>query len=334
MKEQNKNGWLLPLGIGAGVLLLITGLKNKATAALATGGDKTLPLTSDEPIVPGQINPAPAPSYTQSHSANPQDSYGGEDARQHIQDGEDDGMPSQPEQASYDTDNGEEAQDTDADGSEEDNETDADTTHKNATPHYVSSKQPSYRPGATVSAGNRSVAYRPGASNPKQIRFDNRAANTGNKPSIKAYADQSSTSAAKPFFKVTSKPSMRQSAIPRNTGIQTLQPVQASNIKAVSTAKRPATIFPLRMGSSNSYVKELQRRIGVAATGYFGTSTLATVRKRYGVSEVSETLYRQIITGKAVVYKPAVKTIVRQKPLKRKNMTKRQPVPAQKNSVR
>ncbi len=341
MKEQNKNGWLLPVGIGAGVLLLIAGVKKKANAAPATPGAEAagnVTLETKEPIAPGQINPMPAPSYTRSTSPQRKNTERDTDALREITEDEERDLPVNNEQAFYDTGYGTEEQDTYRNsGSEEDGEaSNDDTVYTNTEPLYVSGKQQGYHPGNTSNAlpGNMSVAYRPGAYNSKQNRFDNTARN---KHSIKAYADPSAKqSAHKPLLKTTQKPSMRnQPIISSKPGMRVTQPVPVSNMKTVSPAvARPVRYFPLRMGSSNIYVKELQRRIGVSATGYFGTATLAAIRKRYGLSEVSEGLYKQIITGKAVLRKPVVKTSVRQKPVKQQPIVARQPAPTQKKSGR
>ncbi|OSZ81925.1 hypothetical protein CAP35_01245 [Chitinophagaceae bacterium IBVUCB1] len=342
MKEQSKNGWLLPLGIGAGVLLLIAGVKKKANATpVMPGADAagSVALETQVPKASGQINPSPAPSYTRSSLPQPENAGSGTDARQQITEDEADTLPANSEQASYDTDQGMEEQDAYRESSnEEEDETGDHTAYTKAAPMYANGKQQSYHPGnaSGASAGSMSVAHRPGAYNPKQMRFDN-TVRSGNKHSIKAYADPSAKqSAYKPMLKTTQKPSMRhQTSISRKPSMRVLQPVAASNMRAVNpAATRMVSVFPLRMGSRNTYVKELQRRIGVSATGYFGTATSATIRNKYGVSEVSEALYTQIIRGKAVARKPPAKTIVRQKPVQQKHIVARHPAPAQKNTGR
>ena len=309
MKEPTKTNLLLPLGIGAGVLLLLAGVNKKASAATSTtalppsnttGDDAKAP--TEETVAPGQINPNPAPSYTPPVQRIAETSDEGADERQ-IDDTAD-------EQSAVSQDDGQDFIEEEAGGYDSGSEIDSTgyTRQHSSMPPVVRNQpkpvmrtQQPFLPGGKPSMRTsgamvkQSTAYRPGAYNPKQARFDNRMSQPVNyRPGA-----------------------MHQPLTPPQAPMPAL--VKTNAVKAAPNGN--GKIFPLRMGMTNSYVKEVQRRIGVPATGYFGTMTLTALRSRYNVTEVSETLYKQIITGKAVVVR---KPVVKQAP-QRKTIPKGKP---------
>lgn len=312
MKEPTKKNLLLPLGIGAGVLLLLAGMNKKASAAASTTALPPLNTTDDdakaqaeETVAPGQINPNPAPSYTPPVQRIAETSDGGADERRidDTPDGQsevsqDDGQDfSEEEAGGYDS-----SSEIDSTGYTRQNSSMLPVARKQTKPvmrtqqPFLPGGKPSMRTqGAMV---NQSTAYRPGAYNPKQARFDNRMSQPVNyRPGA-----------------------THQPLIPP----QAPMPVAVKTNAVKATPNGNGKIFPLRMGMTNSYVKEVQRRIGVPATGYFGTMTLTALRSRYNVSEVSETLYKQIITGKAVVVRrPAVKQAPQRKTIPKGKPTRK-----------
>jgi hypothetical protein len=68
--------------------------------------------------------------------------------------------------------------------------------------------------------------------------------------------------------------------------------------QAQQKASAGTKIFPLKQGQNNSYIKEVQRKLGVNPTGFFGGQTRAALLKKYHATEISESLYKQIMTGK------------------------------------
>lgn len=92
------------------------------------------------------------------------------------------------------------------------------------------------------------------------------------------------------------------SIAPRNFKPSTLRP---TNAQSIITNK----IFPLKYGQRNNYIKEVQKKIGVSPTGFFGAQTKAAIVKAYKSNEISELLYKQIITGKRPVVYPVNKTL-------------------------
>lgn len=308
MKEPTKTNLLLPLGIGAGVLLLLAGVNKKASAATNTTALPPLNTTGDdakalpeEIVAHGQINPNPAPSYTPPIQRIAETSDEGADERQ-IDDTADG-------QSEVSPDDGQDFSENEAGGYDSDAEIDSTgytRLHSSMPPvvrnqpkpvmrtqQFLPGGKPSMRTQATMV--NQSTAYRPGAYNPKQARFDNRMSQP-----------------------VNYRPGATHQPL---TPQQAPLPVAMKTNAVKATPNGNGKIFPLRMGMTNSYVKEVQRRIGVPATGYFGTMTLTALRSRYNVSEVSETLYKQIITGKAVVVR---KPVVKQAP-QRKTIPKGKP---------
>jgi len=305
MKEPSKTNLLLPLGIGAGVLILLASMKNKASAAtsavsppIKTGSDDAM-LSVDEHVTPGQINPSPAPSYVPPVQRTA-------DADDFNTEAQDEGM--MDEQHESLPDSGDESSEDFSVESEEYSREQGEGYSQRTMPvtlpnqgkptmrtaqRFMPGGKPSMRTPAT--AVNQSTAYRPGVYNPKQVRFDSRTSQPVN------YRPGAS----------------HQPIVPPQAPIPAM--VKSNAVKAAPNAN--GKIFPLRMGMTNAYVKEVQRRIGVPATGYFGTMTLTALRNKYNVSEVSEILYRQIISGKAVVVR---RTVVKQAP-QRKAIPKGKP---------
>ena len=89
-----------------------------------------------------------------------------------------------------------------------------------------------------------------------------------------------------------------------NSLVKSPIPFIAQAQKAIAQSKAAPKIFPLKQGQTNNYIKEVQRKMGVSPTGFFGTQTRAALLKKYKVTEVSEALYKQIVSGKAPVTKP------------------------------
>lgn len=59
-----------------------------------------------------------------------------------------------------------------------------------------------------------------------------------------------------------------------------------------------SSAFPLKNGSNNSYVKQLQTALGVTADGAFGANTLAALQSQYGISTVpSQSDLNSIVNG-------------------------------------
>ena len=83
-------------------------------------------------------------------------------------------------------------------------------------------------------------------------------------------------------------------------------PFVAKTQQILAQKNANAKIFPLRQGQTNNYIKEVQRKMGVSPTGFFGTQTKAAILKKYKASEISEALYKQIMTGKAATTKPII----------------------------
>lgn len=348
MSQQGKGSLLLPLGIGAGLLLLLTGMKKKeavAPAANAAPDDASalLPAVSTAASSVPQIEPTPAPSYTQAvaktaASEDDEESGGGEE-KQEAEDPQ--------EETASSGDDGEEG------GGQEDED------EGNASPSYASKSSGGsytpYSPASSINTNRQTTplpapAYTQAASsqasitNRKSIRFQSDQAKqlalqkARNNKSIRFQSDQAKKFAARSgtantnaLFIGKGKPRMGvRLPVTDRPGATAVTAVTTATMPAVSVTSQPAatpaaqaTIFPLKFGTTSPYVKEVQRRLGVSATGYFGTMTRTALQKRFRVSEVSESLYKQIITGKAQVMpvrrpvvKPSAKPIHRvKKPL-------------------
>lgn len=62
------------------------------------------------------------------------------------------------------------------------------------------------------------------------------------------------------------------------------------------------SIFPLRQGSKGTQVETLQKALNargesLVVDGIFGSLTLAALQRQFSVSEVSQTMFNQIING-------------------------------------
>ena len=260
MKEPTKTNLFLPLGIGAGVLLLLAGMNKKASAAASTTALPPLNTTDDdakapteETVAPGQINPNPAPSYTPPIQRIAETSDEGADERQidDTADGQsevspDDGQDfSEDEAGGYDS-----GSEIDSTGYTRQNSSMPPVVRNQPKPvmrtqqPFLPSGKPSMRAqGAMV---NQSTAYRPGAYNPKQARFDNRMSQP-----------------------VNYRPGVTHQPL---TPPQAPLPVAVKTNAVKAAPKGNGKIFPLRMGMTNSYIKEVQRRIGVPLQGFRITS--------------------------------------------------------------
>lgn len=349
MSQQGKGSLLLPLGIGAGLLLLLTSMKKKeavAPAATAAPDDAAalLPEVSTAASV-SQIEPTPAPSYTQAVAKT----AAGED------DEESGGGEEKPEAEDPQEETASSGNDGEEDGGQEDED------EGNASPSYASKSSGGsytpYSPASSINTNRQTTplpapAYTQAASsqssitNRKSIRFQSDQAKqlalqkARNNKSIRFQSDQAKKSAARsgtantnPLFIGKGKPRMGvRLPVTDRPGAAAVTAVTTATMPAVSvtsqqaaTPAAQATIFPLKFGTTSPYVKEVQRRLGVSATGYFGTMTRTALQKRFRVSEVSEAMYKQIITGKAParimpvrkpVVRPAAKPVHRIKKLK------------------
>lgn len=306
MKEAGKGSLLLPLGIGAGVLLLLTSMKKKQTEPVKATEDATaMPLvTADEAAAP-QIDPAPAPQYTQ---AMPKSAPTPEDA-----DGEEGGAQEDPKDGQQNP--GSEAEEPETDDDSEDGSYSAasskSSSHSNGgsnTPYQPSSSINTNRPSQPLPAFQPASAATRQAINPKRIRFQSDQA--------KKFAARQKVRNPDPLFIGNGKPRMgvQQSVAYRPGATAAVQqPIiiasQSPQPAPAPVALKQTTIFPLRFGTTSPYVKEVQRRLGISATGYFGTQTKAAIQKRFGAADISEALYKQIITGKAVVKAPVKRPV-------------------------
>lgn len=54
----------------------------------------------------------------------------------------------------------------------------------------------------------------------------------------------------------------------------------------VTPVSKPNPAFPLKSGSNNLYVKELQSALGVTADGAFGAATLSALQSQFGISSI------------------------------------------------
>lgn len=350
MSEQGKGSLLLPLGIGAGLLLLLTSMKKKdATETTVAAGNNTalLPDVKSEDAAVPQIDPAPAPSYAQA-VAETSDADGGE-AAPDEQDGsgEESEDPQETAQRSAPT--------TD-EGAEDDDDSYAASSGSRSgggsyTPYQPSSsintnRQTSPLPAPAYNTANTAKAT-PAAINPKSIRFQSdqakmlAAQKARNNKSMRFQSDQVKKFAARsgadnsnPLTVGNGKPRMGVRLPVTQRPGATVAAQQAINITSQSaTSKQTApvqkTIFPLRFGTTSPYVKEVQRRLGVSATGYFGAMTKAAIQKRFRVSEISETLYKQIVSGKA----PAPVTAMR-KPVPKALHPTKKPLPKRVKTIK
>lgn len=96
-----------------------------------------------------------------------------------------------------------------------------------------------------------------------------------------------------------------EAALQQQYGISTVSKAQYQTIisgqsKTTATTATPtpgswiAESFPLRKGMKGNSVKALQQKLGLTADGAFGSNTEAAVIKKYGVTTVSQDLFRSI----------------------------------------
>lgn len=333
MSEKGKGSMLLPLGIGAGLLLLLTSMKKKEAvpAAAATTDDAAALLrsVSAEEAAVQQIDPAPAPSYAQAEvKAAP--------SAPETNDEED------PEAGSADQ---REEEDPEADSADEEETDEGSYTAPSGkrsgggggsnTPYIPSSsiytnRQPTPLPIAQSQAARAALQQ---ARNKKSIRFQSDQA--------KKFAQRSGARSVNPNLvsnarlragvqlPVTYRPGVTTPGIAVTAAQQSIAITSQQASPTITPAVSQTTIFPLKFGTTSAYVKEVQRKLGVSATGYFGTLTRTAIQRRFRVSEISEALYKQIITGKVpvpvlAVRKPVPKIIRKvKKPLKPKIIKRR-----------
>lgn len=74
------------------------------------------------------------------------------------------------------------------------------------------------------------------------------------------------------------------------------------NNKTLGIPVPSPSIFPLRQGSKGAEVEALQNALNargesLVVDGIFGSLTLAALQRQFNLSEVSETLYNQIVNG-------------------------------------
>ncbi|MBN9482177.1 MAG: hypothetical protein BGO70_16520 [Bacteroidetes bacterium 43-93] len=304
--SEKKTNLLLPLGIGAALLLLLTKKSKAAETADSPSEDSS---TSPVP----QITPDPAPEYS---------------------------LPAAKSGGTQEDSEGAEPDDEEG-GNEEGGQEDEDSDEASNTAYRPSSgggggSSTAYRPGATINPGGQPTGKQypaPSVLDRKSLRFYSDQArqrliaqNTGKRNSggLRQYSDQARKFAERqkaarfnPLIIGNGKPRMgvqlpvtyRPGAT--STGQQSIviTPNSAASAKPSVSPQPAGAIFPLKFGQRNSYIKEVQKKIGVSATGYFGTQTRAMLQKRFGTSEVSEVLYKQITTAKTVL--PVKRTVAR-----------------------
>ncbi|GAA4457015.1 hypothetical protein [Rurimicrobium arvi] len=316
MSEKGKGGFLLPLGIGAAVLLLLAASRKKqerVTGNAAAGQPSAiLPEgTSAQAVLP-QIVPAEAPSYAQvsAEAGNRQD-----DDQQQEDSSAASEEPDEQDGTSSDESQQEDAASVNSDDEEGGNEEQYATGANSypASPDNRSTARKAPLPNAVNRSGSaapavaatarslpdggrslRSYSDQARAARQKQRSFNQARLEKQNRQFAQRSANAQSN--ARTVASNPALPSVVTSAT--QPLIRLTTSAGSSAKKGLPAALRQTTIFPLRFGSSSPYVKELQRRIGVSATGYFGAMTRTALQKRFGVSEVSEALYKQIITGK------------------------------------
>ena len=265
MSEQGKGALLLPLGIGAGLLLLFGMKKAKAAAApQVPDTSAAIPVVSAADAAVPQIEPQQAPSYEAVSKAGSSAANTGEDEEEGATDESD---------AGEDGDSGENGQDTGSDD-------DSDERSSGSMPGNSPGKRTTAPSTATRPPAAQTIPAKVQAQRKVQGKRVNHGMMTGRQ---RAAANQPAAKRVWPGIV--------------NAGQQIVNTAAA----VLPAAPVQTTIFPLKFGSTSPYVKEVQRRLGISATGFFGAMTRAAIRKRFGVLEISEALYKQIITGKPPV---------------------------------
>lgn len=289
-RKSKGSNLLMPLAIGGGLLLLFMGMR-KAKAQDNT--DIPMLPEPDSNQASTQISPEAAPKYTD------------------LVDEEDSSESQAPVSSSqaYNTASSYSATPTnDANADDEQDDAEEDDSYSEPQPSRTAPKKPVQSKSTkmlTRSKPNPRVPTTINKANkmaPK-IKFPNPA--TQKAKSLKMKGTQPKPAAQKP-----------SSPIPIKMPIPFIAQAQKA---AAAQAKTNANkkIFPLKQGQTNNYIKEVQRKIGVSQTGFFGTQTRAALLKRYKVSEVSEALYKQIISGKAPII-PLIPTAKRKVPVIKK----------------
>ena len=201
------------------------------------------------------------------------------------------------------------------------NEADNEGENEVATPNYASKSAPSnsYTPSADAddeedySGANN--GYQPNNSIPKTnsaTKWNTAPVKKviGNgKPKIgmQQYSDQNRKAAKLNSMRSQSdQAKLAQQKARNNKPAFSPIPFVAKTQQILAQKNANAKIFPIRQGQTNNYIKEVQRKMGVSPTGFFGTQTRAALLKKYKASEISEALYKQIMTGKAATTKPII----------------------------
>lgn len=317
--KSSKNNLVMPLAIGGGLLLLFMNM-GKAKAATKDDGKSELDTDSSAAALPkqlpnssAQMTPQSAPKYTDvvHNEANEQNT----DTEQEP---ESDSSASSYTAPNYNPTSSQDTEDEDPSLFPEDNllpqsNSQAKWNERAATQQ---AKQQKMNP-----TGIRQNADQYKTQNNSQTKWNERASAQQAKQQkmrqggIRAYADPK-----KPLMRKQTKwemlvkanqakasgtkynPATNNSPTPTNPFLTQAQKLMAQQ-KTAQTQKSTTVnnkIFPLKQGQTNNYIKEIQRKMGVSPTGFFGTQTRAALLKKYQVAEVSETLYKQIITGKVV----------------------------------
>jgi hypothetical protein len=301
--KTSKSNLLLPLAIGAGFLLLLVSMRSKAQDS----PNEEASSNSPDPEIK-QLIPDAAPKY--SELAPSSSEYNAdEDAM------EEGAIPSgQAKEASAANRPNEET------AEEEDN-----TTFPNATPYsyeYPKEKGASKsnsqskwnlpQPKPIIGNGKAKMGMKPFSD--QNRKFTERAGIVHPK-AAKLNKMRSQGEQAKLWLQRSGiKPTMPQQLpilkkVPSNPIKNTTNRTSLSYNKNKPKPKSQsvAKIFPLKQGQSNNYIKEVQRKLGLPSTGFFGTQTRAALLKRYKVADISEALYKQIITGKVAPSKTPFK---------------------------
>lgn len=319
--KSSKNNLVMPLAIGGGLLLLFMGMQ-KAKAATKEDGTNELDKNSSVEALPkqlpnpsAQIIPQSAPKYTDMV-----DSEANEQNAATEQEPESDSSESASSYTApnYNPTSSQDTEDEDPSLFLEDNLLPQSNSQAkwNERAAAQQAKQQKMNP-----TGIRQYSDQNKAQSNSQTKWNERASAQQAKQQkmrqggIRAYADPKKQLMRKQtkweqLVKANQakasgtkyNPATNNTPTPINPFWSQAQKLMAQQ-KATQTAKSKTTsnkIFPLKQGQNNSYIKEIQRKLGVNPTGFFGGQMRAVLLKKYQAAEVSETLYKQIITGKAV----------------------------------
>lgn len=284
--SQNENkskgsSLLMPLAIGGGLLLLFMGIKK--VKAQSEGSLPALPEMDSNQAAP-QIVPEAAPKYTDVID-NDEDQDSSESAS----------PSSSPASNNYEEEN----EDTSNSGGYQFN---------NSVPKNNSATKWNERnDNKIIGNGKPKLGLR--AQSDQNRKFAERGGNVNRKVaqtnSLRSQSDQAR---------------IAQQKARNNPPVKSPIPFIAQAQKAIAQSKAAPKIFPLKQGQTNNYIKEVQRKMGVSPTGFFGTQTRTALLKKYKATEVSEALYKQIISGKAPAARPILplkKTVpIIKKPIK------------------